>query len=43
VFADYIVATKLRMEKDGSIKIYKEAIDKIDAPVPGTLPIDAGN
>ncbi len=40
VFADYIVATKLRMEKDGSIKIYKEAIDKIDAPLPG-LPADA--
>jgi len=39
VFADYIVATKLRMEKDGSIKIYKEAIDKIDAPGPG-LPVD---
>lgn len=38
VFADYIVATKLRMEKDGSIKIYKEAIDKIDAPAPG-LPV----
>lgn len=39
VFADYIVATKLRMEKDGSIKIYKEVIDKIDAPAPG-LPVD---
>ncbi len=43
VFADYITSTKLRMEKDGSIKVYKEAIDKIDAPVAGLLPTDAGN
>ena len=42
VFADYITATKLRMEKDGSIKVYKEALEKVDAPIAG-MPTDAGN
>lgn len=41
VFADYVTALKLRMEGDGSIKIYKEALEKVDAPVPGLAPTDA--
>ena len=41
VFADYITSTKLRMEKDGSIKVYKEALDKVDAPVAGLPAGDA--
>lgn len=40
VFGDYLTATKLRMEKDGSIKIYKEALEKVDEPIAG-LPVDA--
>ena len=35
VFGDYLSATKQKYEKDGSIKIYKDALDKIDAPEPG--------
>ena len=35
LFSDYITATKLRMEAAGSIKVYKEAVDKVDAPIPG--------
>lgn len=38
VFGDYLTAAKLRMEKDGSIKVYKEVLDKVDAPAPG-LPV----
>lgn len=38
VYADYITALKQKMEQDGSIVIYKDALDKIDAPVPGGLP-----
>ncbi len=41
VFADYVTALKLKMEGDGSIKIYKEALEKVDAPVPGLAPTDA--
>ncbi len=35
IFSDYLAATKKRFEDAGYIKIYKEALDKIDAPVPG--------
>lgn len=38
VFADYITAIKLRMEGDGSIKVYREVLEKIDAPLPGLMP-----
>lgn len=41
VFADYVTALKLKMEADGSIKIYKDELDKVDAPVPGLSPADA--
>ncbi len=35
VFNDYIAATKHKYETGGHIKIYKEALEKIDAPPPG--------
>ncbi len=35
VFSDYLAATKKRFEDAGYIKIYKEALDKVDAPEPG--------
>lgn len=35
VFNDYLAATKKRLQDGGYIKIYKDALDKIDAPVPG--------
>ena len=35
VFNDYLAATKKRYEESGYIKIYKEALDKVDAPEPG--------
>lgn len=38
VFSDYLAETKRKYETNGSIKIYKDAIDKIDAPVPGATP-----
>ena len=38
VFGDYLSATRLRMEGDGSIKVYKEVLEKVDAPVPGEAP-----
>jgi len=38
VFSDYITAAKLRMEASGKIKIYKEALERIDAPIPGAAP-----
>ena len=34
VFSDYQAATKQKYEKGGYIKIYKDAVDKIDAPDP---------
>ena len=39
VFGDYLAATKRKLESNGSIKIYKEALDKIDAPIPGATPL----
>lgn len=42
VFGDYLAATKKRFEDAGYIKIYKEALDKIDAPVPGASEIPGG-
>lgn len=35
-FSDYMASTRLRMEKDGSIKVYDDAVAKIDEQV--TLP-----
>lgn len=40
VFGDYIAAVKQRLETAGSIKVYKEVLDKIDAPIPGTIPVE---
>jgi parvulin-like peptidyl-prolyl isomerase len=44
VFQDYIGAVRLRYEKDGNIKIYKEAVAKVDAQDGGAagLPFDLG-
>lgn len=41
VFTDYLAAAKQKMETGGYIKIYKDALDKIDAPVAGLTPADA--
>ncbi len=38
VFSDYLAAVKQRFETGGYIKVYKEALDKVDAPTPGTAP-----
>lgn len=40
VFQDYLASTKQKLETAGSIKIYAEAIAKLDAPtgLPGGLP-----
>ncbi len=35
VFGDYLAAAKQKYEKGGYIKIYKDAVEKIDAPEPG--------
>ena len=35
VYSDYLAATRQKMETDGSIKIYKDALEKVDAPVTG--------
>jgi peptidyl-prolyl cis-trans isomerase D len=42
VFQDYISSTRNRMESNGDIKIYKEAIEKLDADSGGGLPFDLG-
>lgn len=36
VFSDYLAAVKQKMEADGAIKVYKEALEKVDAPLPGS-------
>lgn len=38
IYSDYITAVKQKFEADGSIKIYKEAVEKVDAPIPGMAP-----
>ena len=38
VFSDYLAAVKQKMETAGSIEIYKDALDKIDEPIPGLKP-----
>jgi len=38
VFADYMAAAKQKFEAAGYIKIYKDALDKIDAPDPNAPP-----
>jgi parvulin-like peptidyl-prolyl isomerase len=35
VFSDYLAAVKQKMETNGDIKIYKDALAKIDEPIPG--------
>ncbi len=35
VFNDYLSATKQKFEANGSIKIYKDALAKVDEPAPG--------
>jgi len=43
MFSDYLAATRQRMETDGDIKIYDEAIAKLDQPeVPLGNPADLG-
>ena len=36
VFGDYISAIKRRLEDAGDITIYKDVLEKLDAPIPGT-------
>ena len=38
VFSDYLAATKQRLQSGGYITIYKAALDKVDAPIPGIMP-----
>jgi peptidyl-prolyl cis-trans isomerase D len=38
VFNDYLASTKHKYETGGYIKIYQDALDKIDAPEPGAPP-----
>jgi peptidyl-prolyl cis-trans isomerase D len=38
VFSDYMAATKKRLEDGGYIKIYKDVLAKVDAPIPGMMP-----
>ncbi|MEO7659538.1 MAG: peptidyl-prolyl cis-trans isomerase, partial [Pyrinomonadaceae bacterium] len=39
IFSEYLAAAKQKMEAAGNIKIYQEALDKIDAPDPAlTIP-----
>ena len=38
VFSDYLAAIKMKMESNGDIKIYKDALAKVDEPLPGLLP-----
>jgi parvulin-like peptidyl-prolyl isomerase len=40
VFGEYLTAIRQRYEKDGSIKIYKDVVAKIDATDAGGLPIE---
>lgn len=40
VFGEYLSATRQRYDKDGSVKIYKDVIAKIDAADGSALPID---
>ena len=43
IYSDYIAAVKQKFETDGSIKIYKEAVEKVDAPIPGLAPTTTGS
>ena len=38
VFGDYLAQTKQKYETGGYVKIYQDAVDKIDAPEPGAPP-----
>ncbi|MEP6787686.1 MAG: peptidyl-prolyl cis-trans isomerase, partial [Acidobacteriota bacterium] len=35
IFNDYLAAVKQRFETNGDIKVYKEALAKVDEPIPG--------
>lgn len=37
VFQDYLASTRLRMDQSGDIKIYKDAVEKIDEKLPSDL------
>ncbi|MFN2500448.1 MAG: peptidyl-prolyl cis-trans isomerase [Pyrinomonadaceae bacterium] len=41
VFGDYLAATRQKLEADGRIKVYQDALEKVDAPAPGLLPEEA--
>ena len=43
VFSGYLAATRQKFESDGSIKIYKDALAKVDEPAPGLPGGDTGN
>ena len=43
VFSDYLAATKQKFEANGSIKIYKDALAKVDEPAPGLPGGDTDN
>jgi parvulin-like peptidyl-prolyl isomerase len=38
VFGDYLAATKKKLEDGGYIKVYKDVLAKVDAPIPGLTP-----
>jgi peptidyl-prolyl cis-trans isomerase D len=38
VFSDYLAATRLKMEANGSIKIYQDVVEKLDGPPADGLP-----
>ncbi len=43
LFSDYLADVKQKMQTAGSIKIYKDALAKVDAPTPGLMPGSSGN
>ena len=43
VFSTYLASARQKYEADGSIKIYKDALAKLDEPAPGQPVGDAGN
>ncbi len=40
VFGEYLTATKKKLEDGGYVKIYKDVLAKVDAPIPGLKPED---
>ena len=43
LFSDYLAATKKRLEDGGYIKVYKDALAKVDSPAPGLPGGDTDN